>query len=194
MSKKPKQSRHRVPSSVLDAALKADEIDDRYQVEIDSSIAKLQRQYVKAQKAHAAAVARQERIRLQAEALAEKKAAQERIASHRADEEAKLTDRMAVIKEAAKNSRIAAIRAGQERQYAEFIARRNAQTEQRKAALKAARDHERQLIAARNALRTAEATTAERHRELKEIELLMMPGNYAGRSHRDTSARHWAGA
>lgn len=192
MSKNPKQSRHRIPTFVLETN-RADEIDDRYQAEIDSSMAKLQRRYAKAQKAHEAALAKQERLQLRAEQLAEKKAAQERIAEHRADEESKLTERLAVIKEAAKASRISAAQAEQERRHAEAVAQRNAWTEQRKAALRSAREHEKQLVATRSALRYAKADTAERYREFKEIERLMMPGNYAGRVHRGSGVNHWAG-
>lgn len=194
MSKKPSQSRHRIPAFVLDNAMQCDPIDDRYQAEIDASMAKLERQFAKAQKAHEAALAKQERLRERTEALAAKKAEQELVAAHRADEESKLTDRIALIKQAAQSARVKSARADQERRHAEAIAQRNAQTAQRKAAIVAARDHERQLVAVRAQLRNAEADTAERYREFKEIERLMMPGNYAGQAHRATGVSHWAGA
>src|SRR6516225_5204812 len=61
MSKKPKQSRHRIPACAL--GLKSDPIDERYQMEVDMSTHRLERAYAKAQKALAAAEARAERAR-----------------------------------------------------------------------------------------------------------------------------------
>lgn len=193
MSKKPKQSRHRIPGFVLEQAMAPEPVDDRYQAEVDASMARLQRQFEKAQKAHAAALVKQERLQAQTNALAEKKAAQEQIAARRASEELRLTEYMRRIKEAAKTSRVEQARAQHELNYQEFLERRNQQTAQRQAALKAAREHERELVIARNSLRAATENLAERHRELKEIERLMMPGNYAGRVHRSSPAQHWAG-
>src|SRR6516225_3893379 len=61
MSKKPKQSRHRIPACAL--GLKSVPIDERYQMEVDMSTHRLERAYAKAQKALAAAEARAERAR-----------------------------------------------------------------------------------------------------------------------------------
>jgi predicted nucleic acid-binding Zn-ribbon protein len=38
-----------------------------------------------------------------------------------------------------------------------------------------------------------DALVEARRRELREIELLMMPGNYAGREHRKRTAKHHSG-
>lgn len=68
MSKKPKRSRHRIPDCALE--LRADPIDERYQWEIDQSVAHLERRYQKAQKALEAAERRVENVRLAIEAAA----------------------------------------------------------------------------------------------------------------------------
>jgi hypothetical protein len=70
VSKKPKQSRHRVPTFVLENALQGESISERYQGEVDASVAKLERRYAKAQKALEAAERRAEKVRLAAEVAA----------------------------------------------------------------------------------------------------------------------------
>lgn len=62
MSKKPTRSRHRVPTIT---EIRSDPIDDRYQREVDHSVAKLEQRYRRAQKALDAAERRAERARTQ---------------------------------------------------------------------------------------------------------------------------------
>ena len=66
MSKKPKQSRHRVPVLAVAEAV----IDDDYQTEIDQSQSRLEARDRKAEKALAAAEVKAERSRIHAENLA----------------------------------------------------------------------------------------------------------------------------
>jgi len=65
MSKNHSRSRHRIPDCALE--LKPDPIDERYQAEIDASIAKLEQRYRRAQKALEAAARRAERGRVAVE-------------------------------------------------------------------------------------------------------------------------------
>jgi hypothetical protein len=111
VSKKPKRTRHRIPACAYQPA--PDLIDDRYQAQIDASVARLERAYRKAQKALSAAEERLSRA------------------------ETKPAPPALIVN-----------------------------------------------------LRTEVDT---RERELREIELLMMPGNYAGRQHRAFTARHTHG-
>lgn len=189
MSKKPKQSRHRVPT----IAMTSDEITDDYQAEVDASMERLRRRYDKAQKALLAAEAKAERARIHAEELAAKQAESERIAKHREAEECRLSDRIAQIKQAAQKSRVAAAKAQLEQQRLAAVVERNRQTELRKAEQKAIRDRNTQIALHRNRFRSLESDVHERRREVREIELLMMPGNYAGRSHRGGGPMHNAG-
>jgi len=190
MSKKPKQSRHRVPA----LSMSSESVDQKYQAEVDASIAHLEKRYAKAHKALEAAEAKAERARLQAERLAEQQAAAERAAQKRLEEEARLGEYIALIKQAAKDARVEEARSELERKHREALARRNAQTVQRKADLKAIRDRREEIAKSRNNYRQLESMAAEHRREVREIELLMMPGNYAGRSHRGRiSAQHHSG-
>lgn len=59
MSKKPKQSRHRVP---VDYVRPPEPVSERYQAEIDSSVSRLTRKYERAQKRLAATEARRDRL------------------------------------------------------------------------------------------------------------------------------------
>lgn len=59
MSKKPKTSRHRVPTEYVRPA---DPIDDRYQAEIDRSVSRLTKKYEAARKRLEAAEARAEKL------------------------------------------------------------------------------------------------------------------------------------
>ena len=190
MSKKPKQSRHRVPVLAVAEAI----IDDDYQTEIDQSQSRLEARYRKAEKALAAAEVKAERSRIHAENLARKQADAAAIAANRLENELRLTENIERIKEAAKNSRVAEARAELERKHQEAVAKRNAETAARKEEAKNAREREELIRRSRSAIRTLEDEVFERRRELNEIKLLMMPGHYAGRNHRGTStARHTAG-
>lgn len=186
MSKKPKQSRHRVPTLTVTS----DEITPEYQAEVDASMDRLARRYAKAQKALEEAEAKAERARVQAEALAEKQVEAERVAQHRAEEEARLSEYIERIKLAAKDARVSEAREDLERKRREATERRNAATAQRKAELKAARVRREQIAHSRSTFSRLENEVAERRRELREIERLMMPGNYAGRNHRGTGQPH----
>jgi membrane protein involved in colicin uptake len=187
-TKKPRQSRHRVPPLTM----VSDGVDDDYQAEVDASVARLEARYRKAEKALAAAEDKAERKRLVAEALAEKHRQAEAAAAHRAEEESRLTEYIERIKEAAKNSRVAEARAELERKHREAVERRNAQTAQRKTEAKAVRDFEKQIAAARASSVSLQGAVVERRRELREIELLMMPGNYSGRDHRKRAGQHFS--
>jgi chromosome segregation ATPase len=189
MSKKPQKSRHRVP--LLE--VKCDPIDEQYQAEIDQSIARLEARYRKVERALAEAEIKAERSRVQAEKLARKQAQAEAIAANRLENERKLSEHIACIKEAAKNARLAEARAKLERQQREVIQKRNAETARRRAEAKEIRERHELLAKSRSSVRLLEAEVAERRRELKQIELLMMPGNYAGRIHRSRSAQHQSG-
>lgn len=189
MSKKPKQSRHRVPTITMTS----DEVTDDYQAEVDASMERLRRRYDKAQKALLAAEAKAERARIHAEELAAKQAESERIAQNRELEERRLSDRITQIKLAAQESRVAEGKARLEQQRQAAVAERNRQTELRKAEQKAIRDRNAQIALHRNRFRSLESDVHERRREVREIEMLMMPGNYAGRSHRGTGAVHNSG-
>lgn len=189
MSKKPRQSRHRIPR----LELKSDPITPEYQAEVDRSVAKLEARYRKAQKALEVAEARAERARAQAEALARKQAEAEAVAANRLANEQRLGEFIARIKEAAKNARVAEARAALERQQAEAVAKRNAETARRREEAKAARERQALIAKSRAAITSLESEVAERRRELREIELLMMPGHYAGRDHRKHTAQHTAG-
>ncbi|OBB15081.1 hypothetical protein A5761_15190 [Mycolicibacterium setense] len=186
MSKKPRQSRHRVPTLTV----APDEITPEYQAEIDMSMEKLARRYEKAQKALQAAEAKAERARLRAEELEQKQVAAAELAERRAEEESRANGYVQRIKLAAKESRIESARAEATRKHAEAVARRNAITEQRKAEARATREREQLIARSRSSFAQLESDVAERRRELREIERLMMPGNYAGRSHRGTGQPH----
>ena len=73
MSKKPRRSRHRIPACAL--VPRSDPIDERYQAEIDASMARLQQRYRKAQKALAAAERRAEQARCELECAVRQSAA-----------------------------------------------------------------------------------------------------------------------
>jgi hypothetical protein len=118
MSKKPNRSRHRIPLCAY--AVRSDSVEDRYQAEVDSSTARLERRYRKAAKALEAAEHRADRARVLAAA--------------------NIKDR------------------------------------------KARRRHV-QLV----------ELVEERRRELRQIELLMMPTPYNGRDSRRRGARHETG-
>lgn len=189
MSKKPRRSRHRVP--ILE--MRSDPITPEYQAEIDQSVARLERRYRKAEAALQAAERRAEHRRRHIETLAIKQAEAQRIAEHRASEESRLSEYIERIKQAAINSRLASARAEQERKRAEVTAKRDAVTALRKQEAKAAREREQEIARSRSQLELLDAEVGERRRELREIERLMMPGNYAGRSHRAVTARHTHG-
>lgn len=192
MSKRPRQSRHRIPDCALTP--KSEPIDDHYQAEIDASIEHLERRYRKAQKALEAAEAKAERSRQHAERLAQQQVEADRIAVHRAAEEQRANEYVARIKDAAKNARIASAKAELDRQHQAAIIRRNLATAQRKADAKQRLEREQLIRSARNRVVAMEAEVHERRREFREIERLMMPGNYAGRNHRGTgTARHNSG-
>lgn len=189
MSKKPKQSRHRVPVLAVVEAV----IDDVYQAEIDQSQSRLEARYRKAEKALAAAEIKAERTRVQAESLARKQAEAAAIAANRLENERRLNANIERIKEAAKNSRVAEARAELERKHQEAVFKRNAETASRKLEAKQARDREQLIRRSRSAIRTLEDEVFERRRELHQIKLLMMPGSYAGSNHRGHTIRHTAG-
>lgn len=173
----------------------SDEVTPEYQAEVDASMERLQRRYAKAQRALEAAEAKAERARLHAEELAAKQAEAERIAQHQADEESRLAEYIVRIKDAAQKSRVAEARAELERKHCEAIAQRNAATARRQAEIKNAR--QQCLLAAKRRvdLIRFESDASERRRELREIENLMMPGNYVGRENRGRStAKHTTGA
>jgi len=190
MSKKPKQSRHRVPT----LSMTSDPVTAEYQAEVDLSMERLTKRYAKAQRALAAAEQRAERARKQAEDLERRQAEAAAVAENRAAEEARLSEYIERIKDAAKNARVAEARADLERKQKDAIARRNAETARRKADAALARDRREQIRLHRNAFNRFEGIAAEHRREVREIERLMMPGNYAGSSHRGTGqARHNSG-
>lgn len=189
MSKKPKQSRHRVPVLAVSEAV----IDDDYQTEIDQSQSRLEARYRKAEKALAAAEIKAERHRIHTENLARKQAQAAEIAANRLENELRLTENILRIKEAAKNSRVAEARAELERKHQEAVTKRNAETLARKAEAKQAREREQLIRRSRSVIRTLEDEVSERRRELHEIKLLMMPGSYAGSDHRGHTIRHTAG-
>lgn len=190
MSKKPKQSRHRVPTITMTS----DEVTDDYQAEVDASMERLRRRYVRAQKALAYSEAKADRARMQAEQLEQRQQEAARIQANRRAEEQRLTEYIERIKTAAKESRVAAAQVELNKKRDEAVARRNAQTAQRKDHAEAMRRREIEIGKARCAMRFHVDETAERRRELREIELLMMPGNYAGRAHRGTGAVHNSGS
>jgi len=190
MSKKPKQSRHRIP--ILE--LKADPINEQYQAEIEQSVARLEARYRKAEKALEAAEVKADRARVHAENLARKQAEAEAIAVNRLENERRLSENIDRIKDAAKNARVAEARAELERQQREVTEKRNTETARRREDAKAARDRQELIAKSRIAIRSFESEVAERRRELREIELLMRPGNHASASHRGTgSVRHTHG-
>ena len=192
MSKKPLQSRHRIPDAALE--LRADPITDRYQAEVDASVARLERAYRKAQAALEAAERRADKAKSRAEALATKQAEAAAIAEHRAAEESRLSEYIARIKEAAQASRVAAARDEQVRRKQEATDKRNAITALRKQEAKANREREQQLAHTRRELVGLQNIVEERRRELRVIEQLMRPGNYAGGNHRGNgTVRHTHG-
>jgi hypothetical protein len=187
MSKKPKVSRHRVPA----LAMTSDLVDADYQSEVDSSIDKLERRYQKAQKALEAAEAKAERARIHAQQLAEKQRDAELVAANRLANESQLSEYIDRIKIAAKESRVAEAREQLERKHRDAVARRNAETVKRKTEAKALREREHLIRQSKSTYAALERAVAERRREVREIELLMMPGNYAGRDHRKRGAQHY---
>jgi hypothetical protein len=66
MAKKPHKSRHRIPTCALEP--RSDPIDERYQAEIDASMAHLERRYRRGQKALEAAERRAQRAARELEA------------------------------------------------------------------------------------------------------------------------------
>jgi hypothetical protein len=186
---KARASRHRVPL----LQMKSDPITPEYQAEVDQSMARLEARYLRAEKALAAAELKAERARIHAENLARKQAEADAVAANRLENERQLSTFIEQIREAAKNSRLTSARAKLERQHSEAVAKRNVETARRKAEAKATRERRELIAKSRNAIQTLESETAERRRELREIQRLMMPGNYAGRVHRGTAARHTHG-
>lgn len=176
MSKKPKQSRHRVPTLTF----RSDPITPDYQDEIDRSISKLELRYKKAQKALEAAEARAERARLQAESLTEKQAKAQLVAANRLANERRLSEFIETIKQAAKRARVAESRAHLERQRLQVEARRNEETRRRREEAKQLRERARLISQARSSLSLREAEVDERRRELREIEKLMIPDFLSG--------------
>lgn len=190
MSKKPKQSRHRVPT---DYVRPADPIDEQYQAEIDRSITRLTKRYAAAEKHLAALEKRAERARIHAEQLADTQARQQIVAANRVENERLLSERIATIKEAAKNQRVEAARAKLLAQHDATVRERNRVTEERKAQAKAARLREEQIRKSRRTFTDLQVEIEERRRELREIERLMMPGSYNNRDSKKGSARHETG-
>ena len=190
MSKKPKRSRHRVPT----LAMASDEVTTEYQGEVDASMERLRRRYEKAQKALAQSEEKAERARRQSERLALKQVEVARVNAQRHAEEARLGEYIERIKEAAKAARVAAAQIELNRKRDDAIRRRNALTELRRAEAKAMRQREVEIGKAKVAVHIHSDQAQERRRELQEIERLMMPGNYAGRNHRGNGqARHNSG-
>ena len=146
--------------------------------------------YRNAQKALEAAEHRAERTRAHADNLARKHAEAARVAEQRAAEESRLSRYLVRIRDAARH---AAGESGAEREYADAVAKRNAVTALRKAEVRDARELDRAL--SKLCAESAELVVLveERRRELREIELLMMPASYAGRERRAFKARHTAG-
>lgn len=190
MSKKPKPSRHRVPPITV----KSDPVTAEYQAEVDASMERLRRRYEKAEKAARDADLKAQRAAQHAENLARKQTQAEAVAANRLAEEKRLSEYIEQIRLAAKEARVTEARIKLERQRDEAIARRNAETERRKAEARTAREQARLVAKARERQAMLEEISAERQRELREIELLMMPGNYAGRRHRGRpTAQHNSG-
>lgn len=188
MSKKIK-SRHRIPALTL----KSDPITPEYQAEIDRSMERLEARYRKAQKALEAAEVKAERARVHADNLARKQSEAEAIAANRLANEKKLSEHIERIKEAARNARVAEARAEMQRRQEEVIVKRNAETARRQAEAKETRERQRLIAQSQHTIRRLEDEVAERRRELRQIERLMMPTNYAGRAHRQFTAQHTAG-
>lgn len=189
MSKRPKRSRHRIPAIAF-APKDSEHVDERYQAEVDAAMSRLERMYRNAQKALEAAERRAERTRTHADNLARKQVEAARVAEQRAAEESRLSGYLMRIRDAARHT---AGESGTEREYADTVAKRNAVTALRKA--EARDDRERDRTLSQLCAESAELVelVEERRRELREIELLMMPASYAGREHRAFSARHTAG-
>jgi len=185
-----RKSRHRVPA--LD--YKCDPISPEYQSEVDRSVSKLEARYRKAQKALQVAESRAERARCQADLLARKQVQADLVAANRLENEQRLGEYINRIKQAAKNARVAYARDALERQRIEATARRDAESSRRREAAREARDRQALIVKSRAKIADLETEAAERLRELNQIERLMMPGNYAGRSHRAATARHTHGA
>jgi hypothetical protein len=193
MSKKPKRSRHRIPLCALEP--RSEPVTPEYQAEVDASMDRLERRYRKAQKALEAAEARAERARVHAAELERKQQEQERVATNRAAEEQRANEYIERIKDAAKNARVAEARARLEAKHRSAVAQRDAATAQRKADGQERVQRAQAILAARTKFSSLEIEVAQRRRELHEIELLMMPGNYAGRDHRGRGApKHTAGS
>lgn len=181
MSKKPKRSRHRIPT----LAIRSDPVTDDYQAEIDASMERLARRHARAQKAAEAAELKAERARQHAENLERKHAEAERIAANKAAEANRSGEYVERIKEAAKNARVGQARA--EAEARQQAARRQIEAQERLR-------REQDIASARNRYSLLEAEAAQRRQEVREIEALMMPGNYAGRDHRGRgTARHTTG-
>lgn len=191
MSKKPKQSRHRVPP---DYVRPADPIDERYQAEIDRSVSRLTKRYEAAERRLKQLEVKAERAEENAKNLAAAKAASEAVAANRIENERLLTERIATIKAAAKTARVEAARVRLQKQHDSVVVERNRISQQRKLEAKAARDREEQIRRSRISLAGLQESIEERRRELREIERLMMPSSYGNRDSRARSARHETGA
>lgn len=129
MSKKPKQSRHRVPP---DYVRPADPIDERYQAEIDRSVSRLTKRYEAAERRLKQLEVKAERAEENAKNLAAAKAASEAVAANRIENERLLTERIATIKAAAKTARVEAARVRLQKQHDSVVAERNRISQQRK--------------------------------------------------------------
>jgi len=192
VSKKPTRSRHRIPAIAF-SPKESEPIDERYQAEIDASMARLERMYRSAQKALESAERRAERARVHAENLSRKQESARLVAERRAAEESRLSEYLGRIKDAARNARLGEARAAQERKQEEVLAERNTVTALRKAEARESRERERLLMKVRAESGELKKLVEERRRELREIERLMMPTGYAGRDHRAFTARHTSG-
>ena len=190
VSKKPKASRHRIPFREMTS----DPVTPEYQAEVDQSMADLERRYAKAEKALQRAEQKRQRIESREREAARARAEAEQVAENRAAEESLLAQRIGEIKEAAKRARVSEARRDLERQRDDFERRRAEFERQRKLQLRRAREEQERQAAASAQLRSITDVINDHHRELREIEKLMMPGNYAGGAHRGTrSIRHQAG-
>lgn len=173
MSKKKRQSRHRVPPNYVRPS---DSISDRYQTEVERDTIRLQKRFEAAQKRLATARAKAERVALERAAL------EAQLKAHREQEETDTRSRFAKHVEAVKAIADAAARQTE-------LERREAAHHKRETTARLTRErHERDLAAALKAARQREADAQQRvgaeQLSVNDIAQLMQPGNTASAKHR----------
>jgi len=179
MSKKPKQTRHRIPTEALE--LRSDPITERYQVEVDSSVNRLEKRWHSARKAleHAERKAEHKREKLEELEAAAARTHNYTIAGKNGRENGKENGKGVDTSDSGDIPDPHNSRHDLENRHRDTQAKCPAQTRGAKAQKVSRRQSDREVRETRAAYVTLQAIVGERRRELREIEALMLPDQYA---------------